>query len=515
MLSAAYDEARLERELAEMTREQLVVLKWRMEWAAKARANQLPPGWSGSGNGDNLDWTSWGIMSGRGYGKTLTGANWIGIEAASQSASYNAVIAPTRDDVRYTCFEGETGLINVIPDILIADYNKADLIIYLWNGSLIRGFGSEKPERLRGPQHHRVWCDELAAWQYAKMCWDMMQMGLRLGQRTQVVWTTTPKPVPIIKVRVAERDGKHIITRGTTYENRANLAPTFFNEIAKYEGTQLGRQELAGELIDPEESGIVKRSQWRLWPPDKPLPSFDHIVYSLDTAYTEKTFDQEVMEADPTACMIWGLFTLERYGKPLYNVMHLNNWDDHLSLPGLVQRVKEDMKFTYGRIDRPLLQESVIPSRWTGNPVAEGKGIDVLLVEDKGSGISLRQVLSMENIFMEPYNPGRADKLSRLHAVTPMFAHGRVWTVESENNPGNPKGWAEPAISQICSFHGPGTVEHDDYVDACTQALRYFMNKFIETFIVGDTEEDRLRLMQEAERDAAESEQAIVNPYLN
>lgn len=501
----------IRKQLEDMTREELAVLKWRLEWQQKARPKQLAPGCPGSANGDNPDWATWGIMSGRGFGKTLTGANWLGLEAASAPATYNGVIAPTRDDVRYTCFEGETGLIQVIPDILIADYNKSDLIIYLWNGSIIRGFGSEKPERLRGPQHHKVWCDELAAWQYAKLCWDMMQFGLRLGKNTQVVWTTTPKPVPIIKQRVMESDKVHIVTGGHTNENRANLSEKFFNEVAKYEGTQLGRQELAGELIDPEESGIVKRSQWRLWPHNKPLPRFVHIVYSLDTAFTEKTFNSEQKEPDPTACIVWGMF---QKGST-YHVMLLDCWDDFLGFPQLVERVRADMKNTYGEIDLPLLQTAVIPSRYTKNPVSTGHPIDVLLIEDKGSGISLRQTLAMENIFMEPYNPGRADKLARLHSVTPMFAHGRVWTVESEVNEGQPKSWADGCISQVCSFHGPGTVDNDDYVDATSQALRYFMNKFIETFVGQGTEEDRLAIQQAEEAEKAAAAEAVVNPYYN
>lgn len=501
----------LAEELEGMSREELALLQWRLVWQEKARDKQLAPGWPGSGNGELPDWSSWGLLSGRGFGKTLCGGTWLAIEAASNPSTYNAVIAPTRDDVRYTCFEGETGLLSIIPEILIADYNKSDLIIYLWNASLIRGFGSEKPERLRGPQHHKVWGDELASWQYAESCWDMMQFGLRLGSTPQVVWTTTPKPVPIIKSRVMEEDVRHVITRGTTYENKKNLPRKFFEEVAKYEGTRLGRQELHGELIDPEESGIVKRSQFRLWPHDKPLPRFEMVLYSLDTAYTEKTYDPTKHEPDPSACIVWGLFTR---GKT-YHVMILDCWEDHLGFPQLVEQVRTDMRNTYGEIDIPLLQNTVIPSRWTNNPIATGQGIDLLLVEDKGSGISLRQTLAMENIFMEPYNPGRADKLARLHSVTPMFAHGRVWVPESENTAEKPKAWADPAISQICSFHGPGTVVHDDFVDACTQALRYFMHKFVFTFVTGDTEEERLMLAQQAEEEARQQAIVVTNPYTN
>lgn len=488
----------LSAQLEGMTKQELALLKWRLDWKEAARGKQLAPA---------TDWSTWGCMAGRGWGKTRVGANWLGIEAASDPGSFNAVIAPTRDDVRYVCFEGETGLFTYLPDCLIVDYNKSDLIVYLWNGAIIRGFGSERPERLRGPQHHRVWCDELAAWQYAKKCWDMMQFGLRLGNITQVLWTTTPKPVPIIKERVLEEDSKHIITRGTTYENRSNLSHKFFDEVAKYEGTKIGRQELHGELIDPEESGIVQRSQWKLWPAKKSLPRFIHIVSSLDTAFTERTFDTEEMEQDPTACSVWGLFYI---GKTL-NVILLDAWDDYMGLPALIKRVKDEAKVTYGMADEPIIQPTLVPNahQLAEAGVMVGRPVDVHLIEDKGSGISLRQMLGMENLLMEKYNPGRADKLARMHAITPMFAHGRVWAVESERNPGQPRTWADSLIGQVCSYHGPGTTDHDDYVDTMTQALNYFMRKFIHTFVVETKEAAQLREENEIMQTARSRE----NPY--
>lgn len=431
-------------------------------------------------------------MAGRGFGKTITGANWIAQEAVDDPGSFSGVIAPTLDDVRYVCFEGVTGILTYLPESLIADYNKSSLIIYLTTGSVIRGFGTERPERLRGPQHHRVWADELAAWQNARHTYDMMKLGLRLGQRPRLAVTTTPKPVPLVRELVKEceesakrKDGRAVLVRGTTYENKKNLAPSFYEDVRKYEGTRIGDQELLGMLIDPEEDGIVKRSGWRIWKHDKPLPRFIAIVLSLDTAYTEKTFDKKTMEADPSACEVWGLFPRggSKDKEPELHVMLLDAWDDYLGFPELIKKVRDDSKITYGQIDKPMLGGPFVPSKFASPQVLSGKSIDVLLVEDKGSGISLRQSLGMENLFLTPYNPGRADKLARLHAVTPMWAHGRVWAVESEVRPGQFKSWAERAISQICSYHGPGTTDDDDYVDACTQAFKYFMDNYIRSFV--------------------------------
>jgi len=474
--------------LESLTDDELLQLEWRLKWQAQARAKQLPP---------EDPWTLWLIMAGRGFGKTMTGANWIAAAAIDDPGSFSGVIAPTLDDVRYTCFEGVTGILSYVPQCLIADYNKSSLIIYLTNGSLIRGFGSEKPERLRGPQHHRVWGDELAAWQNARQTYDMMKFGLRLGRNPQFAVTTTPKPLPMVRelVKECEEDEKrskltglpktkHLV-RGTTYENRENLAPTFFDDMLKYEGTRLGDQELLGKLIDPEEDGIIKRSEWRMWKCDAPLPKFVAVIMSLDTAYTEKTFDKKEHTPDPSASEVWGLFQI----KTEFHVMLLDAWDDYLGLPKLVTRVREEMKVTYGEVDRPLLGGPVIPSPYELRGVEQGRGIDICIVEDKGSGISLRQTLALENLLLEPYNPGRADKLARVHQVTPMFSHGRVWAVESEKRPGTFKSWADKVITQCCSYHGPGTVDNDDYVDTMSQALNYFMRNYITTWVKGSKDD--------------------------
>ncbi len=502
-----------------LTPEDLALLEWRMRWKRTARNKQLPP------DSTHPEWMTWGLMTGRGFGKTLTGAHWVFDQAASHPKSYWHVIAPTRDDARYTNFEGVTGIITVVPQVLVRDYNKADLIIYLWNGSIIRGFGAEKPDRLRGPQCHGVWCDELAAWEYIEETWDMMEFGLRLGDYPRIVWTTTPQPIPKVKelVQQAEHDpAHHVLVKGSTNENRENLTKRYYTRIARYAGTRIGRQELEGELIDLEEAGIVKRKEFRLWPHDEPLPAFEHVVYSLDTAFTARTFDPKKREPDPSACITFGMFTYKRQ----YHVMVLDCWQDWMSLPELVERVRQDMRLTFGVIDRPILQHALVPSRWTQNPVQAGRGVDVLLIEDKGSGISLRQTLAMENIFMEPYNPGRADKLARLHAVTPMTAHGRVWLVESDRFPGKPKTWYESDelelpngekkkvpgfLGEVCAYHGPRTVQHDDYVDAYSQGLRYFMNRFIHTFITAQTEEERLMQAQEEAR--MQGPESSGNPY--
>jgi predicted phage terminase large subunit-like protein len=449
-------------ELSALTVSELADLDWRLSWQANARPEQLPP--------SDPSWTQWGLLAGRGYGKTRVGAEWLGRAAFDDPMAYpSAVIAPTLNDVRFTCFEGPAGLLNVIPPEHVKHYSASDRVLLLSTGATIRGFGSDAYERLRGPQVARAWCDELAAWLYPQETWDMMTFGLRLGNHTQVVWTTTPKPIALVRDLIKPQPGR-VITRGTTYDNRANLAPTFFDELTKYEGTTIGRQELLGEMIDPEEAGIIQRSWFKLWPAGKPLPDLEWIVMSLDTAFTAETVDRKTGDPDYSACTVWGVFIHE----DKRSVMLLDCWQERLGLPDLIERVKKEQKYTYGDDqDRALIK----PKFGSNKPLLSGRSIELILIEDKGSGISLRQTLERDNLLTYGYNPGRADKLSRLHIVSQAFKNGRIWLPESTKMSGKPVSWCDEMVSQLCSFTGARRNGHDDYVDSTTQAIRLFMDK--------------------------------------
>jgi predicted phage terminase large subunit-like protein len=477
--------------LAQLTPEHLKMLIWQRKWALTRRDKQTPP---------PGDWTEWGILAGRGFGKTLTGAQWLGQRAFMDTEALpRAVIAPTLNDVRYTCFEGPAGLMSIIPPDLIADYNKTNLILTLktpFGLATIRGFSAEEPERMRGPQFADLWCDELAAWTQGEETWDMAMMGLRLGPHPRVVWTTTPKPKDLVRKLVEPKTGR-VITSGSTYENKANLPDSFFKQLVQYEGTQLGRQELNGELIDAEEGGIIQRSWLKLWPAEKPLPALEWIIMSMDTAFTEKTINKRTFDADDSACTVWGVFQHD----DRRNVMLLDCWAEQYGMPDLIKRVKKEMNVAYGDDeDRALIKPLIGPSKMASS----GRKPDILLLEDKGSGISLRQMLEREGITAYAYNPGRADKLTRLHMVSHIFARGQVWLPESEKHKGRPKSWIEPMIAQLCSFTGPKSIKHDDYVDAVSQALRLCMDKNL----LSDVKQSKRR-----EQEAPPPPRVAANPY--
>lgn len=114
----------------------------------------------------------------------------------------------------------------------------------------------------------------------------MLQFGLRLGDDPQQLVTTTPRPIPIIK-RLVVQSGT-VVTRGATHENATNLAPSFMGEMKRrYEGTRLGRQELAGEIMDDVPGALWTRAVLD----DKrvtaeKLPDMQRVVVAIDPAVT-------------------------------------------------------------------------------------------------------------------------------------------------------------------------------------------------------------------------------------
>ena len=424
----------VKRHLALASPEYRLAWSWRMSWFALQHEHQvLPPGdW----------WSIWLMLAGRGAGKTRTAAEQIAWWAYEQPGTRWLVAAPTSADVRGTCFEGDSGLMTIIPKSLVADYNKTAHELRLTNGSLIKGIPASEPERFRGPQFHGGWCDELAAWDYIQEAWDQIQFGMRLGKRTRMICTTTPRPKDLI-IELIGREGDDVVmTTASTYANLGNLSDNFRKQILAYEGTKLGRQEIYAEIIDPEEGGIVKRDMFKLWPAGKAFPKFEYIIQSYDVATSEKA------QNDPTACITFGVF------KPQDNpmsVMVIDCWQERMMYPDLRPKVIEEYETVFGE-------------------GKDRKRVDLLLIEDKSAGISLIQDLQRAHLPVRAYNPGRADKLQRLNIVSNIIARGRVWVPESDNRKGYVKDWAEGFISQICSF--PETT-HDDLVDACTQALRY------------------------------------------
>lgn len=247
-----------QRRFARVTEDEQRALRW--SWDFWARPDQkLPP----------IEWQTWVIMAGRGFGKTRTGAETVrtwalgplvnGKRDSTKAYDLVNIIAPTADDARDICVEGESGILAICPPGERPEYLPSKRRLEWPNGAKSLIFTADEPERLRGKQHKKIWCDELAAWRYLKEAWDQAQFGLRLGDNPQAIVTTTPKPLKEIKELLSQQTT--FMTRGTTYENRENLAKAFYNRIiVKYEGTRLGRQELNAELLEDNPNALFQRA---------------------------------------------------------------------------------------------------------------------------------------------------------------------------------------------------------------------------------------------------------------
>lgn len=243
------------------------------DWVTWARPAQLAPDWN---------WRTWLILAGRGFGKTRTGAEWV--RGIKNKVGRIALVGPTASDARDVIVEGESGIMAISPKWDRPTYEPSKRRLTWDNGAQATLYTADEPERLRGPQHGAAWCDELAAWRYLQEAWDMLSFGLRLGTDPQVVVTTTPKPLPLLKALMA--DPTTHLTRGSTYDNAANLAAPFMAAIIKrYEGTRLGRQELNAEILD-DAPGALWQREWFDRDRVPVAPALARIAIGLDPSTT-------------------------------------------------------------------------------------------------------------------------------------------------------------------------------------------------------------------------------------
>lgn len=149
------------------------------------------------------------------------------------------------------------------------------------------------------------------AWAHGRETWDMAMFGLRLGDRPRTCITTTPKPLKLLREIMADK--RTVVTRGSTFANAANLAPTFLQAIRdKYEGTRLGRQELEAELLEEAEGALWTRSQVEACHVKQP-PEMLRVVVAIDPAVTETE------ESAETGIVVAGL-GMDRRGYVLADV---------------------------------------------------------------------------------------------------------------------------------------------------------------------------------------------------
>ena len=235
-------------------------------------------------------WHTWLVLGGRGSGKTRAGAEWVRAQAldladlADRRSHRIALIGETIGQVRSVMIEGLSGLLSIHPPGQRPKFEASRNQLVWPNGTIAQMFAADDPDSLRGPQFDAAWCDELCKWRRPDDAWDTLQFALRLGELPQVVVTTTPRAIPLLK-RIMEDDAT-AISRSRTADNANNLAPAFLAEMQRrYGDTPIGQQELEGEIVEDRMTGLWKRTwldQGRLLA----RPELTRIVVAVDPPVT-------------------------------------------------------------------------------------------------------------------------------------------------------------------------------------------------------------------------------------
>jgi phage terminase large subunit-like protein len=246
------------------------------DWRFWARPEQLAP---------EGDWSVWIALAGRGFGKTEAGAQWVRQREAAGARSI-ALVAETQKDLEEVMVPR---LLSIYPADQAPSVRFRPVRITWPSGAVALGYNGTEPNQLRGPEFDTAWVDELAKYRYARETWDMLQFTMRSGDDPRVFVTTTPRPIPVIKEIVA--DPGTVISKGSTFDNAANLPKQFLDRLKKrYGGTRLGRQELNAEILDDLPGALWTRAMID----DKRIqeaPDMRRIVVAVDPSGTAGSED--------------------------------------------------------------------------------------------------------------------------------------------------------------------------------------------------------------------------------
>ena len=387
------------------------------DWIRKARDNQIVI--------DEDDYNIQLFLAGRGWGKTLTGAYDIIQYCLVNPNSICGVVAPTYGDLKRVCFAGESGLLGILDKGLLNDsgYNKSANEIEFYNGSKIIGFPAIEPDRLRGVQFHRVWCDELASWRYRET-FDNLMMALRLGESPKCIITTTPRPTELIKELAVRSDTK--IIKGSTFDNVANLAPSAIKMLKeRYEGTRLGRQELYAEILEDIEGALFNSAnieQNRI----EVTPEMQRIVIAVDPAVTANS------NSDETGIVVAG-----------------RGIDNHFY-------ILEDKSGVFS------------PDVWIKRAIELYYKFDAdrIVCEVNNGGDLIEKLLRVQDVNV-PYTSVRATrgKMLRAEPISALYEQGKVHHV----------GYFKELEEQMCSYT-PDTIKSPDRLDSLVWGITSLMN---------------------------------------
>jgi len=388
------------------------------KWYAIARDKQLIK--------DEDDYNIQLFLAGRGFGKTLTLSYDATIYCLLNPNSIVGVVAPTYSDLKKIIFQGESGFLNIIDRELLTNsgYNKTDNQIEFYNGSKIIGFPAIEPDRLRGNNFHRAYCDELASWRYATETFDNLMMALRLGESPKCIITTTPRPIELIKQLVVRADTK--VIKGNTFENADNLAPSTIKMLKeRYSGTRLGQQELYGQILEDVEGALfhstnIEESRIEV------TPDMQRIVIAVDPAITANS------NSDETGIIVAG-----------------RGVDNHFY-------ILEDKSGVFS------------PDVWIKRAIELYYKFDAdrIVCEVNNGGDLIEKLLRVQDVNV-PYSSVRATrgKMLRAEPISALYEQGKVHHV----------GYFKELEDQMCSYT-PDTVKSPDRLDALVWGISSLQN---------------------------------------
>lgn len=243
----------------------------RGEWWWVSRPEQVPP---------PGPWLVYLALAGRGFGKSRSGSEWLVQrvqdypEDRHGAPTEHLVVAETLSDARTICMEGPAGILRVLDRRKIEyRYRQAPKPMVLFpNGAKIYSEGADDEDVGRGYTLTSIWCDEIIKWKNAYASWfEGILPALRadlIEDHPRAFATTTPKPSKLLRSWIAdaesalpERRESISIVRGSTFDNASNLSQHMLTALKnRYEGTDIGRQELYGEILDDTTGALFRVS---------------------------------------------------------------------------------------------------------------------------------------------------------------------------------------------------------------------------------------------------------------
>ena len=229
---------------------------WTHFWA---RPKQLPPPGA---------WRSWGFLTARAVGKTTTVSQYIAGEAEAGRAMSIGLAAQNEER---TIAVQVGSLTSASPPWCRPEWSSTSKVLVWPNGAVAHAHTPEVPGAIRGggtdgKGFDLAWLSEVQSWPTAtrREAYLNFQFATRLGY-ARTVWDATPKRRhPMLNqwiARSATEPDRHVIVRGTIYENVRNLSAGVIEDLEReWGGTLAGREELLGEMLSESESALIRQA---------------------------------------------------------------------------------------------------------------------------------------------------------------------------------------------------------------------------------------------------------------